>query len=57
MLKRVKKQNIKAAIITEGYSNAQKQKLKAVDAHGYYDEIIIANELGKENWKPPYGGI
>ncbi len=51
-LKELKKQNIKIGIITDGYSNAQRQKLKAVEAHHYFDDIIITDELGKEYWKP-----
>jgi putative hydrolase of the HAD superfamily len=51
-LKYLKKKGIKVGIITDGYSNAQRQKLNAVKAYDYFDEIIITDELGREYWKP-----
>ncbi|NLM44843.1 MAG: HAD-IA family hydrolase [Clostridiales bacterium] len=48
----LKSQNIKVGIITDGYANAQSQKIKAVKAHEYFDEIILTDELGREYWKP-----
>lgn len=51
-LKKLKKKGIKTGIITDGYANAQRQKLRAVKATDYFDEIIITDELGREFWKP-----
>lgn len=48
----LKKNNIKTGIITDGYANAQWQKLKAIKACDYFDEIVVTDELGKEYWKP-----
>lgn len=48
----LKKKGIKVGIITDGYANAQNQKLKAVKATDYFDEIIVTDELGREYWKP-----
>lgn len=44
--------NIKTGIITDGYANAQRQKLKAVGAYDIFNEIIITDDLGREYWKP-----
>jgi putative hydrolase of the HAD superfamily len=51
-LEDLKKRGIKLGIITDGYANAQRQKLKAVKAEKYFDEIIVTDELGREFWKP-----
>ncbi len=48
----LKKQGIKLGIITDGYAVTQTNKLKAVGADKYFDEIIITDLLGKEFWKP-----
>ncbi|TMN21937.1 HAD family hydrolase [Lentibacillus cibarius] len=48
----LKEKNIKIGIITDGYASAQRQKLKAVKAVNYFNEIIVTDELGKEYWKP-----
>ncbi len=51
-LKKLRERGIKIGIITDGYANAQRQKLKAVKAYDYFDEIIITDALGREYWKP-----
>jgi len=51
-LQDLKKNQIKVGVITDGYANAQLQKLKAVKAINYFDEIIVTDELGREYWKP-----
>ncbi|WP_051291629.1 HAD family hydrolase [Fictibacillus gelatini] len=51
-LKVLKEKGLKLGIITDGYTNAQRQKLKAIKAFDYFDEIIITDELGREFWKP-----
>jgi putative hydrolase of the HAD superfamily len=48
----LKKKKVKLGIITDGYANAQRKKLKAVKAIEYFDEIIVTDELGREYWKP-----
>jgi len=48
----LQQKGIKTGIITDGYANAQKQKLIAVKAFDYFNEIIITDELGREYWKP-----
>ncbi|KGX90993.1 HAD family hydrolase [Pontibacillus marinus] len=48
----LREKNIKIGIITDGYSNSQRQKLNAVKAFDIFDEIIITSELGKDYWKP-----
>ena len=51
-LKFLKENEIKVAIITDGYIETQKAKLKVINAYKIFDEIIITDELGKEFWKP-----
>ncbi|WLR61519.1 HAD family hydrolase [Guptibacillus hwajinpoensis] len=48
----LKLQEIKTGIITNGYAKAQNLKLRVVKGFDHFDEIIIADELGKEYWKP-----
>lgn len=48
----LKGKGIKIGIVTDGYSNAQRQKLKVIKADYYFDEIIVTDELGREYWKP-----
>jgi putative hydrolase of the HAD superfamily len=42
----------KMGIITDGYKEVQKKKIKALNINRYFDHIIITDELGKEYWKP-----
>lgn len=51
-LELLKQKNVKTAVITDGYSNAQRNKLLAVKANKYFHEIIVTDELGREFWKP-----
>lgn len=51
-LNELKKAGIKTGIITDGYAIGQRQKIKAIDADKYFDEIIVTDELGREYWKP-----
>jgi len=51
-LRDLKSKDMKLGIITDGYANTQQQKLKAVNAHDYFDEIIITDEFGQEFRKP-----
>lgn len=48
----LRKTKIKIGIITDGYAVAQRQKLKAVEADKYFDEIIVTDEIGRDYWKP-----
>ncbi|WP_298472017.1 HAD-IA family hydrolase [uncultured Psychrobacillus sp.] len=48
----LKRKGIKVGIITDGYANAQRQKLKAIGAINYFDHIIVTDELGRDYWKP-----
>jgi putative hydrolase of the HAD superfamily len=48
----LKNKSIKIGIITDGYAISQRQKLKAVHAYDYFEEIIITDELGRSFWKP-----
>jgi putative hydrolase of the HAD superfamily len=48
----LKQKDIKLGIITDGYANAQQQKINAIRAYDHFDEIIITDELGRDYWKP-----
>lgn len=51
-LKSLKEKGLNLGIITDGYANAQQQKIDAIKASNYFDEIIITDKLGREFWKP-----
>lgn len=51
-LSELRERNIKTGIITDGYSNTQRQKLSAINAVEFINEIIVTDELGKDYWKP-----
>lgn len=40
------------AIISDGYSNAQWAKIRALNLEQYVDKIIVTDDWGKEFWKP-----
>lgn len=48
----LKDKKVKTGIITDGYANVQRQKLNALKAHCYFDELVVTDELGREYWKP-----
>lgn len=39
-------------LITDGYLNAQKNKVKALNLKKNFHKIVITDELGREHWKP-----
>ena len=51
-LNELKKARIKTGIITDGYAIGQRQKIRAIGADKYFDEIIVTDELGRKYWKP-----
>lgn len=51
-IKKLKDNQIKLGVITDGYANAQRQKLTAIKAFELFDEIVITDELGRDFWKP-----
>lgn len=52
ILNHLKKKNIKIGLITDGYKESQRKKIKALNLDKYFDYIIVTDELGKEYWKP-----
>ena len=48
----IKSQHIKLGIITDGYFEAQKRKICALNLSNKFDEIILTDQLGREYWKP-----
>ena len=51
-LAHLKALGIKTGVITDGYANAQRNKLNVLCAYEHFDEIIITDELGRDYWKP-----
>lgn len=51
-IKQLKNKGVKIGIISDGYSSAQQNKIRALNADKYFDYIIITDELGREYWKP-----
>ncbi len=50
----------KLGIITDGFLNAQKNKVRALRLEERFDAIVYSDEFGRENWKPsprPYQEI
>ncbi len=48
----LKKDNIQIGLITDGYQNAQRNKIKSLKLENVIDYIIVTDELGREYWKP-----
>ena len=51
-IKELKKRGYKLGIITDGYKETQRAKIKVLKCEELFDEIIITDELGREFWKP-----
>jgi len=49
-LKKHKRENL--AIITDGYSDSQWPKIRALNLEQYVDKIIVTDDWGREFWKP-----
>ena len=54
VLKKLKNNDIKTAIITDGHKESQKLKINSLHLEGKIDKIIITDSLGpnKKFWKP-----
>ncbi|KGX86364.1 HAD family hydrolase [Pontibacillus litoralis] len=48
----LKQLNYKLGVITDGYSNAQWQKIKALKLDQRVDTVIITDDIGRDYWKP-----
>lgn len=42
----------KLGLITDGWLEVQKRKVKALGIEGYFDAIIYSDQFGREFWKP-----
>jgi putative hydrolase of the HAD superfamily len=51
-LRKLKKNNYKLGIITDGYQTTQKNKIEALFLNEIVDDIIITDQFGKEFTKP-----
>jgi len=50
-LQRLKKKH-HLALITDGYLQAQKSKVRALNIERFFEKIIYTDQYGKEYWKP-----
>lgn len=39
-------------LISDGYLEAQTKKIEALELHKFVKEILLTDQLGRENWKP-----
>lgn len=53
LLKTLKKKEIHMGIITDGFADVQKSKIKALGIQEYIDEIVITDELGGVQCRKP----
>lgn len=44
--------DIKIGLITDGYANAQKNKINSLGIEDLFDYIIVTDDYGKDFWKP-----
>lgn len=44
--------NIKTALVSDGYLPPQERKAEALDLYNRLDKIILTETLGREHWKP-----
>ena len=52
ILKYLIKNNYQIGLITDGYKETQRNKIKVLNIEKYFKHIILTDELGKEFWKP-----
>lgn len=52
LLKKLKSKGYKIGIITDGYKESQRQKIRVLKLNSYVDEIVVTDELGRDYWKP-----
>ena len=53
MLERIKQQNVRLGIITDGRPEGQRAKIEALDIVNLFDKIIITDELGGTGFRKP----
>lgn len=53
LLKTLKKKGVRTGIITDGFADVQKSKIKALGIQEYIDEIVITDELGGVQCRKP----
>ncbi|MDQ0160550.1 HAD-IA family hydrolase [Alkalibacillus salilacus] len=51
-IKKLRNNNVKVGMITDGFHETQRQKIEVINAKTYFDEIIVTDELGEGFWKP-----
>lgn len=52
ILEFLSKNGYRLGMITDGYKETQKNKIKVLDIQKYFEHIVITDELGRMFWKP-----
>jgi len=52
ILNKLKKEDLKLGLITDGWKESQENKISSLNLRDYFDLIIITDAYGKEYWKP-----
>lgn len=52
LLKTLQKRRVKLGLLTNGNVETQKNKVRLLGVENYFDAVVYARELGKENEKP-----
>ncbi|MCW3999866.1 MAG: HAD-IA family hydrolase [Candidatus Bathyarchaeota archaeon] len=52
VLESLKNRKIKLGLLTDGRSEIQNSKLKALSLFGYFDAIVVSDDYGRENRRP-----
>lgn len=52
LLSTLRQRGYKLGVITDGYTQSQRNKVVAIELEKYVDYIVITDELGSDFWKP-----
>ena len=52
VLTELRARGYRLALLSDGWAAVQRRKLAALGLAGFFDEIVITDELGRDAWKP-----
>ncbi len=56
-IKALKEKGMRLGIVSDGFAEAQRQKVKALGCDKYFEKIILTDEIGRDAWKPSAKGF
>lgn len=56
-LRELREQGMRLGLLTDGYAVSQRNKIEALGISGWFEEIVVTDELGREYWKPDRRGF